>query len=187
MKRISAQLLRKAAFFLLVLALTLGFGIPQVNAMCPLCTVGAAAGLGIARYYGVDDSVSGIWLGALAVSTGVWLNKIVKKRVRFARAPVQDAVVTTVLIAATILPFYLAGFFNGMPGMSDTFLGVNKLVIGTVVGGAIMFAGTPISNYVKRARGRVFPYQTMIIIFTLLAVTSIAFWLATRSIYYWTV
>lgn len=47
--------------------------------MCPVCTVAVGAGIGLSRWLGVDDLVSGLWVGALIVSligmTILWLNK----------------------------------------------------------------------------------------------------------------
>lgn len=36
--------------------------------ICDLCTVGVVAGLGISRYFGIDDTVSGVWVGAMIVA-----------------------------------------------------------------------------------------------------------------------
>jgi len=47
--------------------------------MCPVCTVAVGAGIGLSRWFGVDDLVSGLWIGGLIVSligmTFLWLNK----------------------------------------------------------------------------------------------------------------
>ncbi|KKU63742.1 MAG: hypothetical protein UX88_C0023G0019 [Candidatus Woesebacteria bacterium GW2011_GWC2_47_16] len=41
-------------------------------AVCPVCTVAVGAGLGVSRWLGIDDSVSGIWVGGLVVSLSFW-------------------------------------------------------------------------------------------------------------------
>ncbi len=47
--------------------------------MCPVCTIAVGAGIGLSRWLGVDDLISGLWIGGLIVSligmTILWLNK----------------------------------------------------------------------------------------------------------------
>lgn len=43
------------------------------NPACAVCTVAVGASLEIARYYGVDDCVVGVWAGALLALLGYWL------------------------------------------------------------------------------------------------------------------
>jgi len=152
----------------------------NASAMCPLCTAGAAIALGIARYYGVDDIVVGLWLGALAVSTALWVNNVIKKRVRPNIIPVQGPLIVTLVIASTIVPFYFAGFFNGMPNMVDTIFGINRLVFGTVIGGIVMLVGEPLSNFIKRKRHAAFPFQTIVLTLLILTLLSVLFWYVTK-------
>jgi len=42
------------------------------KAVCPVCTVAVGAGLGFSRYLGIDDTISGIWIGGLMVSISFW-------------------------------------------------------------------------------------------------------------------
>lgn len=42
--------------------------------VCPVCVAGAFAGLAIAREFGINDLVSGIWIGAFSVASLFWLN-----------------------------------------------------------------------------------------------------------------
>lgn len=150
------------------------------SAMCPLCVAGAAAGLSIARYYGVDDTVVGVWLGALAVSTALWINNVVTNKSKPKLIPFQGFFVITVIIAATIAPFYFVGFFKGMPNMSDTIFSINRVIFGTVIGGIVTFIGSPISNIIKKKRGKTFHYQTIILTLLLLTALSLFFWYITK-------
>lgn len=43
------------------------------NPACAVCTVAVGASLEIARHYGVDDAVVGVWAGALLALLGYWL------------------------------------------------------------------------------------------------------------------
>ena len=42
------------------------------NPACAVCTVAVGASLEIARYYGVDDCIVGVWAGALLALFGYW-------------------------------------------------------------------------------------------------------------------
>lgn len=61
-------------FFLLMAGLTL---IPLkavfANPACPVCTVAIGASLGVARKFGVADTIVGLWAGAMLVILGYWL------------------------------------------------------------------------------------------------------------------
>lgn len=58
----------------LSLALLLAFSTKALaNPACAVCTVAVGASLEIARHYGVDDAVVGVWAGALLALLGYWL------------------------------------------------------------------------------------------------------------------
>lgn len=96
-------------FFALVSAF---LGMPSgayafVPLICDLCTIGAVAGLALSRYFGVDDSVVGVWIGAvlvaLIVMTNVWLEK---KNIRFR---FRDSAVAFSYVAFMVASLYYAG------------------------------------------------------------------------------
>ena len=41
-------------------------------AICPICTLAVGAGVGLSRWLGVDDTVTGLWIGGLTVSMILW-------------------------------------------------------------------------------------------------------------------
>src|SRR3989344_9427231 len=49
------------------------------RAHCPLCTAGALAAATGAAYMGVSQAAIGIFMGAFAVSTALWMARIIKK------------------------------------------------------------------------------------------------------------
>ncbi len=58
----------------LFLLLTAMWTLPAyANPACAVCTVAVAASLEVARYFGVDDSVVGVWAGALLALLGYWM------------------------------------------------------------------------------------------------------------------
>lgn len=59
-------------FFSLILML-FATGKALANPACAVCTVAVGASLEIARRYGVDDAVVGVWAGAMLALLGYWL------------------------------------------------------------------------------------------------------------------
>ena len=59
------------------------FALP-VKAFCPVCTVAVGAGLGLARWLRIDDTISGLWIGGLTISMIMWtLSWLAKKNINF--------------------------------------------------------------------------------------------------------
>ena len=69
-------------FFSYILAPLVGIFLPiaKVGAVCPVCTIAVGASLGLSRWLGVDDTISGLWIGGLIVSTTLWTYSWMKKR-----------------------------------------------------------------------------------------------------------
>jgi len=53
---------------------------PSVMAHCPLCTAATIVGVGVTRSLGWDDSIVGVFVGAMIVSSALWVNNILKKK-----------------------------------------------------------------------------------------------------------
>lgn len=66
----------KAVLFFLLL-----FIFPKTTlAVCPLCTVAVGTGLGFSRFLGIDDVITGIWMGGLIVSSALWFSAWLEKK-----------------------------------------------------------------------------------------------------------
>lgn len=148
----------------------------QVQAVCPVCTVAVAGGLGISRVLGIDDSVTGIWVGGLILSSGLWLADWIGKRGW--KVPQKEVVSTGLFFLMVIPPLYWADMI-GLPG--NTLWGVDKLVLGTVVGTLIFFSGVGIDKWLRTTNeGRVYIYyQKVIVPVFLLSLASFVFYLIT--------
>ena len=66
-----------ALSLLFVLALTAS---AWANPACAVCTVAVGASLEIARQLGVDDSVVGVWAGAMLAIIGFWTIRWFEKK-----------------------------------------------------------------------------------------------------------
>lgn len=67
--------------FVLVMMLVALFSFSAfANPACAVCTIAVGASLEIARHFGVDDSVVGVWAGAFLTLIGYWMIKWFDKK-----------------------------------------------------------------------------------------------------------
>ena len=155
----------------ILIAAFLGAGQLAAYAHCPLCTAAVGTGLLVTRLYGVDDTVVGVWIGAFIVSTALWFGRLIERRYR--RLPLHDFTLIASGLALTLLPFY----FTGLITPENRLFGVNKLLLGMLVGCFIAYSGIFISGKIKEKKGRVlFPFQTIAITLASLILVSFVFW-----------
>ena len=138
--------------------------------MCPVCTIAIGAGLGLSRWLGISDLVSGIWIGGLIVSLiGITINWLIKKGWRF---PFLKSIVVILFYFLTIGPLYWAKVI-GRP--YNRFCGMDKLLFGMIVGSA-SFLITVWLNYLlnKKNKGKAFfPFQKVVIPVIFLVIASL--------------
>ncbi|MBQ6449542.1 hypothetical protein IJJ08_01400 [bacterium] len=79
--------------------------------VCAVCTIAVASGLGISRLLGVDDTYTGVWLGAAVVALPSFVSSLIAKKwpkVKYLR---KISLVT--MIVVTLVALYLAdGFYR---------------------------------------------------------------------------
>jgi hypothetical protein len=141
-------------------------------AFCPVCTVAVGAGLGLCRWLGVDDVLSGIWIGGLIVSLVGWtLTWLEKKQIRF---PLRWLVVSAFYYSMIIVPLYFMGIV-GHP--LNTFWGTDKLILGMIFGTlAFVLAWLVNEGLRKMNQGKVFfPFQKVVIPILFLIITTAIF------------
>jgi hypothetical protein len=159
-------------------------GVQAVHAHCPLCTGAAIGGVALARVFGVDDSISGIFIGALIVSTALWFSKIAKKKINF---PLQDAAFVAASFALTVIPFYAAGLITAfdmvksMPAhhaiLGLGVFGIDKLLTGILFGTFGIWFALWLSNAIKEDRGKsLWPFQGVSFVVIASVAMSLIFW-----------
>lgn len=176
---------RPAAFIgIAVMLLLVAAIIPPVSAHCPLCTAGAAAGVGIARAYGVDDSIVGLFLGAFVAASALWLDRILKKRK--IDYPFQSFILVAVSLLALAVPLYYAGIitnievvksmpdYHAILGMEA--FGLDTLFSGLLLGTVLITGVFMISDFITAKRGRMFRYQGMILMAVTLIIVTALLW-----------
>ena len=153
------------------------FAAGTARAVCPVCTVAVGAGVGLLQYWGVDDTVAGVWVGALTVSVILWTNNwLEKKNIRFRW---RDAIVALTYVVFVVLPLYWSGLM-GHP--FNKLWGMDKLLLGIVVGAATFYGAARWYTYLKKKNGghSYFPFQKVVMPVVAVAVASLVFYIITR-------
>jgi hypothetical protein len=123
--------------------------LPKITlAFCPVCTVAVGAGVGLAEWLGIDDLISGLWIGAFTVSMIIWtINWLDKKNIRFKGRKILIFLGYYLII---ILPLWWKGIM-GHP--FNKFCGVDKLLFGIISGSALFSAGLMTHSYLRQKNG----------------------------------
>lgn len=146
-------------------------------AVCPVCSVAVAGGVGLSRWLGIDDSISGIWIGGLILSLVLWcLNYLKKKNINF---PLRGPLLFSLFYFLTLLPLYLGKFIGSS---CEKLWGVDKLFLGIVFGSLGFGFGVNLDYFLrKKNNGKVyFPFQKVVLPISLLIILSIVFYFLTR-------
>ena len=164
----------KLTFLLTILFLTFP---TKALAVCPICTVAVGAGLGISRWLGIDDTITGIWIGGLILSSGLWLADWIGKKKW--KIPYKEAVSIFLFYLFVIPPLYW-GEMIGITG--NTLWGVDKVLLGTIVGSVLFLMGVWIDKVLRTTNNdKVYIYyQKVIIPVLLLSVGSFIFYFITN-------
>ena len=130
-------------------------------AVCPVCTVAVGAGLGLAEWLGIDDSISGLWIGALIISMSIWTINWLNVKSLALRNPdvtsggekpsfgknIRDIFIFLIYYAIVILPLWWKGKI-GHP--YNRFCGVDKLLFGIILGTILFSLGVILHNYLRK-------------------------------------
>ncbi len=146
-------------------------------AVCPLCTFAVGAGIGLAQYFGIDDTITGIWIGGLIISliacTIHWLNK---KNVHFYGRKISVSIIYYVI---TIVPLYIYGI---MGHALNELWGIDKILLGIIVGSIAFFGSVITYSYLKKQNNdkAYFPFQKVVMTVLPLVILSVVFYYLTR-------
>jgi len=143
--------------------LPLFFATP-VNALCPLCTVAVGAGVGLSRSLGIDDTIVGVWIGGLLISSSLWLADWIQKK-KFAKKVsgwVWCLASILLMYAFALIPMKMTGLI-GIP--NNTLFGIDKVLLGVILGSIMFFLGSKLHTFLKeKNKGKVyFPYQKVVV------------------------
>lgn len=160
-----------------LLVLSFLFMFPKTaQAVCPVCTIAVGAGVGVSRGIGIDDTVTGLWIGGLIISSGLWLANWVRKKGW--KIPYPEVLSVLLMLIFVIPPLY----WSKMIGISgNNLLGVDKVVLGTIVGSILFISSIQVDKLLRKTNnGKVYIYYQKVILPVLfLAISSFIFYLIT--------
>ena len=165
--------MKNISILLVIIALFFPF---QVFAVCPVCSVAAAGGVGLSRWLGIDDTISGIWIGGLIVSLSLWsLSWLDKKNIKF---KFRSFLVLLFFYLITFFPLYQMGFIgHSCYRLWD----VDKLTLGIIFGSLTFSFGVLTDKLLRRKNnGKIYFYfQKVIIPVSFLILSSVIFYFIT--------
>ncbi|KHO55313.1 MAG: rhodanese [archaeon GW2011_AR19] len=147
----------------------------SVMAHCPLCVVGAGAAGAAAMWLGVSKVVVTLFLGAFAMSMGMWFARIIKKKY----IPLQNFLIVAIIFFTTVLP--LMPLFKALGPLYLSFIGdygttyvFNYSLASSFLGGIIVLSTPSISKAITKKRNyKTFPFQGTLLTLILLIIVGI--------------
>ena len=164
---------------LIGVSLILTFIMPNlVFAQCPVCTVAIGVGVGLCRYLGIDDLITGLWIGALLVGFGVLTHNWFFHRFKNYRKMLTPWFLSFGWVVAYYGLTFIPLTFMGIVGNeNNVYMYVDKLLFGSISGIIVLLVGLFIDKTTRKCnKGKVlFFYQKVIIPVVLLVIASILF------------
>ena len=151
----------------------------KVWAVCPICTLAVGAGVGFSRYIGIDDTITGLWIGGLIVSMITWTESwLDKKRINF-KGRIYANIAGYILLV--IVPLYYSGII-GNPLNTLCACGMDKLLFGIIAGSIAFWCGASWYFYLKEKNGghAYFPFQKVAMPVAPLIILSLIYYFLTR-------
>lgn len=150
--------------------------------MCPICTIAAGTGVVVMRNLGIDDTITGVWLGGLLLSITMWtVNWMSDKKIRFFG---RNFLTGAVYYAAVLIPFYQKNMISKkiLDSHYQTLWGVDKLVLGIIIGSLLFLIGAITYNISKKNNDNkaLFPFSKVVLPISPLIVMSIIFYFLTK-------
>ena len=145
-------------------------------AVCPACTVAVSAGVGLSRWLGIDDTITGLWIGGFLVSIIIWTINWLSKKTKFKAMPA----LTTFFYYAIIIFTLITTNIIGHP--ENILWGIDKLILGIFIGSVFFLIGSETYKYIKmRNKNRAwFPFQKVVMPILPLIILTIIFYFITR-------
>ena len=163
--------------FLAALLILPIFLIKTVSAHCPLCTIGVGAAAAGAVWLGVSKVVVALFIGAFAMSMGMWFARLLKKKGKF--IPFQSGLVIIGVFLLTVLPLMsiikvIGPLYFSFIGEYGTTYAFNYSLGSTLLGGILTFVAPPLNKKIKEKRnGKGIPFQGTLLTLLLLGVAAL--------------
>jgi hypothetical protein len=146
--------------------------------MCPVCTITVIAGLGVSRVLGIDDVITSLWIGGFILSfsfiTITWVHK------KWSKIPTKyySLPIFVLMYFFVLVPLKL-GHMIGV--VRNTLLGVDKIVLGIIVGSVVFLIGVWADKFQRRKFAKIFfPFQKVVFPVVSLLIASLVFFFVVR-------
>jgi hypothetical protein len=136
--------------------------------MCPVCTVTVVAGLGISRWFGIDDLLTSIWIGAFILSFSfVFFNWMVKKWPKL-NSNSSLLITISLMYLLALIPLYKAPT-------------IDRILFGTALGSVVFLFGVYLDKLQRKKYKKIFfPYQKVVFPVVALILASTVFYFVTK-------
>lgn len=143
-----------------------------VAAQCPICIVTVGGGMLLAKKLGIDDLLVSIWISALNTAIAFWLASKIKTK--FLKNPY---LLSFLFLALTLVYFR---FTDQIGHLRNTLFGIDKIILGQILGLIAMFTGNFLYSYLKKHNGNraLFPYSKVVFPVSLVLIITLVFKLA---------
>lgn len=175
-------LTKKLLLFIVSLFSLIGFSLAalagSVQAVCPVCTAAVVAGLGLSRWLGVDDSVSGIWIGGGLLSSSLWFFSWIIKKYPRLDSKLYKYLTVILTYALIIIPLVWSGVI-GHP--FNKLWGIDRLIVGVGLGSAAFLFGVWADKKIRKIKGgQLFTYQKVVFPISALIITGVLLFFAVK-------
>lgn len=102
--------------------------------VCPVCTVAIGVGVGFFRTWGIDDVITGLWIGALIVSSIAWIiDYLNRKNIHFL---FRKIIIIVSFYALFIIPLYFikTSGIAVIGSAGNVIFGIDKILFGIILG-----------------------------------------------------
>lgn len=150
------------------------------KAVCPVCVVAVGAGLGLSRYLGIDDTITGLWIGGLTMAMIMWTINWARPKIKNVKTkPFWNIFIILAYYAIIAWPLTTQNFI-GHP--LNVIWGIDKILLGITLGSLIFWGMSQFYVYLKKENGgrAYFPFQKVVMPFGSLALISLIFYLLTK-------
>lgn len=171
--------IKKLSVYLVAIFVASLILVKKALAVCPICTVAVGAGIGLSRWLGIDDSITGLWIGGLIVSMIAWtISWFAKRNINFKG---RNAIIVIGYYLLIVAPLYFMKII-GNPLDSLCGCGLDKLLLGIIVGSSAFCFGASWYYFLKKKNNghAYFPFQKVVMPISPLIILSIVFYFLTK-------
>lgn len=165
---------QKKILYVLLLIAAFVFTPIAAQAVCPVCTIVTCAGIGLARWIGIDDVITGLWIGGFMASLSFSISSFLDKK------NIKSKFKDFFAVAAVYSFFLVIMLWANIIGLPEnTFCCIDKLLFGIVFGSIILILSNSLYIFLKRKNGGKphFMYEKIAVPILNLSIASLIFYI----------